>query len=83
VALAASQRRPRDVTTADLAAASIIIALKEVEHRPLFEQHFPDWAGRARYWHIDDIDVAAPGAALPALERCIHDLILELSGAKR
>src|SRR5947208_970613 len=36
-------RMPARVTNADLAAAQLIVALKDAEHRPLMVERHPDW----------------------------------------
>ena len=41
-----------------------IIALNEVEHRPLMLERFPHWKDRAEYWTVGDIDVLLPQVAL-------------------
>jgi predicted translation initiation factor SUI1 len=68
-------RLPETVTTADLEAAALVVALKDAEHRPLLAERFPDWAERVEYWHVDD----AP-AALGEIEREVHDLLARLLG---
>ncbi len=72
-------RFPAQVSAAELAAATIIIALKEKEHRPLFEKLHPDFADRVRYWHVHDLDAALPAEALAQIETQIRDLITEIS----
>ena len=66
----------------DLAAADLIIALKEVEHRPLLEAHFPGWVDRVEFWHIHDVDQSTPQQALPEIERLIDELIDRLRGSE-
>ena len=68
-------RMPAPVTTAELEAATRVIALKRDEHLPLVEERHPSWADKIEYWHIDD----APGV-LPAIEADVHRLIARLLG---
>jgi low molecular weight protein-tyrosine phosphatase len=63
------QRFPLPVSEGDIAAADHIVAVKEAEHRPLFEAKFPKWRHRVEYWHVHDLDCAEPDAAMPQLER--------------
>jgi protein-tyrosine phosphatase len=72
-------RLPRDVSEHDLRAASLVIALKEEEHKPLLEARFGSLAGRAEYWAVHDVDCASPADALPELERKIAELLARLS----
>lgn len=72
-------RYPQDLCEEDLAAASLIVAVKEAEHRPMMEACFPDWAERVRYWTIHDLDVADAASGLGALEEAVQKLLGELS----
>jgi protein-tyrosine phosphatase len=66
------------VLLADFDQASLIIALKEVEHRPMVERRFPHVAARIEYWHVDDIEFAPPEVALAMIDQAIEKLILRL-----
>ncbi|MGI6209494.1 MAG: low molecular weight phosphatase family protein [Anaerolineae bacterium] len=66
------------LTQHDLVRAKRIIALKEAEHRPLMERHFPLWADRIEYWHVHDLDVSEADEALPEIERLVEALIEEI-----
>lgn len=68
-------RMPMPVLEADLAAADRIIAVKEAEHRALFEAQFPAWRSRIEYWQVHDLDCATPDVAIPHLEREVIRLI--------
>jgi protein-tyrosine phosphatase len=72
-------RCPMQLQERDLAAADVIIALDEVEHRPYLERRFPSLACRIEYWHVPDLDRELPGAALSTIEREIDSLIQRLS----
>lgn len=76
-------RFPQQVNASELAAAGIIIALKEKEHRPLLEKNHPDYATRVQYWHIDDLDAALPAEALSQIETHVRNLVAEISVAAR
>ena len=73
-------RMPTRVGAEDLAAADLVVALKEAEHRPLMEERHPEWAGRAEYWAVHDVDFAPPEAALPEIEERVRELIARLAG---
>lgn len=60
--------RPTALTLGDLTRAHQVIALKELEHRPLMRQQFPDWEDRIQYWAVHDLDAAGPDEAIPAIE---------------
>jgi protein-tyrosine-phosphatase len=62
-------RFPQRAAAADLEKADIIVALKQDEHRPMLMEHFPAWAEKVEYWHIDD----EPGV-LGLIEREVRDL---------
>ena len=56
-----------------------VVAVKESEHRPLLEQHFPSRADRVEFWLIHDLDVATPEEALPELASHVEALVQRLS----
>ncbi len=71
-------RFPIQLSASDLAAANLVIAVKEAEHRPLLTQRFPQWPDRVEYWHIHDIDCALPADTLTALTDAVAQLIQRL-----
>ena len=73
-------RMPARVGAEDFAAADLVVALKEAEHRPLMMDRHPEWAGRAEYWAVHDVDFAPPEAALPEIEERVRELIARLAG---
>jgi protein-tyrosine phosphatase len=73
-----SRRLPQPCGPADFDGAQLIVALKEAEHRPMLERRFPEVAGKICYWHVDDIDFAAPEEALALIDRHVQDLVAEL-----
>lgn len=74
-------RFPLQATAVDLEKASLIVALKEAEHRPMLTAAFPEWADRVDYWHIDDLECAGPGEALLLLENEVRALVVRLKSA--
>ncbi len=81
VALEAQHRNPRPLTIGDLMEADLVVAVKEVEHRPLMREQFADWENQVEYWDVDDLDCATPDTALPYLEQRVRDLIVRLRAA--
>lgn len=74
-------RDPLQLTQIDLETADLVVAVKELEHRPLMAKQFPSWEDRVEYWHIDDLDCAQPEEALPLLEERVKTLVDRLAGA--
>lgn len=72
------RRFPMQLLEADLAAAKLVIALKETEHRPLLAKRFPRWSDPIEYWHIHDVDDAMPADALAVLTHEVTQLIQRL-----
>src|ERR1700733_3622114 len=70
-----AERYPLLCSPADFDLAQFVIALKEVEHRPLLAKKFPGWENRASYWHVHDIDVANPVKAAAGMDRLVRDLV--------
>jgi protein-tyrosine phosphatase len=72
-------RFPLPLSEADLAAADLIVAVKEAEHRPLVAARFPGWSDRIEYWHVHDLDCATPNDAIPHLENELIQLLDRLA----
>jgi protein-tyrosine phosphatase len=68
-------RMPRQLGEEDLRRASLVIALKEAEHRPLLQSRHPGWAQRVEYWHVHDLDFAPATEALAQIERLVLGLV--------
>ena len=71
----AMTRMPAQVTTDDLERADRIVALKQDEHLPLLQEHFPAWAEKVEFWHVDD----AP-EVLGLIEREVMGLVARILG---
>ena len=78
IAVDRNTRFPIQLQAEDLTWADLIIALDEVEHRPLLEKHFPALAHRVEYWQVHDLERASPDEALSMIEREIGSLIRRL-----
>jgi protein-tyrosine phosphatase len=74
----AALRGPCDVSEADLASATVVIAVKEAEHRPMVRKRFPTWSDRIRYWDVDDVPQVPAADALARLEILVRELVTEL-----
>jgi protein-tyrosine phosphatase len=72
-------RYPLTVTVDDFHSARHVVAVKEVEHRPMIQQFFPEWLDRVEFWRVDDVDYAGPEIAIPELRQNVVDLIERLS----
>lgn len=66
-------RFPLAIAADDFETAHWIVALKDLEHRPLLQERFPDWIERIEFWQVDD----AP-EALSEIEREVADLAARL-----
>jgi len=75
IPLPVPDRFPRQVTPDELASARLIIALKELEHRPLLESLHPEHAPRVTYWHVHDLDMATPDQAMAEIEGLVCQLL--------
>lgn len=54
-----------------------IIAMDEVEHRPMMEKAFPKFADQIEYWQVHDIDFTHPSEAMPRLKFKVEELVRE------
>lgn len=75
----ADARYPQTVVEDDFAAASLVICLKEAEHRPMMQERFPHRLAEVEFWRIDDIDCASPADALPRLAAELDRLAARLA----
>jgi protein-tyrosine phosphatase len=71
-------RFPLALVEQDLNAASLVIAVKEGEHRAYLLRLFPEWVERVRYWNVHDLDAAAAHDAMNELEGLVRRLIASL-----
>ena len=67
-------RDPLQLTHDDLAAADVIVAVCEEEHRPHIERDFLAAAERVRYWGVYDVPVWPAADGLAAIQRLVHEL---------
>ncbi|HUO08776.1 MAG TPA: low molecular weight phosphatase family protein [Phycisphaerae bacterium] len=72
-------RNPRQARDEEFAAADLVIAMKEAEHRQMMEEKYPHWAGKVRYWHIHDLDVIPNGGGLTDVESHVRKLVEQLA----
>ena len=71
-------RSPQQVSEEELVSASLVIALKEAEHRPYLTTRYPAWPDRVTYWHIHDLDKSTPTEALSEIADKVVALMNEL-----
>ena len=72
-------RFPQPLKESDLKDAGLVIALKEAEHRPLMQERFAAYADQVDYWHVHDLDCAAPQEALTEVEQQVRELLQRLA----
>lgn len=73
------ERFPMPVSEQDFQSATRVIALDELEHRPLMNERFPQWADAIEYWLVHDIDKTSATVALGQIEQHILQLIEQLA----
>jgi protein-tyrosine phosphatase len=78
-----AERFPISLSEEDLERADLVVAVKKAEHRAMMLEQFPAWADRIEYWHVDDIDCAAPEETLPACEAGVKALVERLAAEER
>ena len=67
------------LSEADLQKADLIIAMSDLEHRPMLSRMFPLWYEKIVYWQVMDIPDSLPEVALPAIELLVNELVIELA----
>lgn len=78
IATPTEPRAAQQVTDAELAAAALVIALKEAEHRPMLADRFPAFEDDVVYWTVHDLDAAPADQVLPALADAVEQLLERL-----
>jgi protein-tyrosine phosphatase len=71
-------REPLQVQEHELAAAQLIIALQEAEHRPLFAERYPAWGEHVVYWHVRDVRPSLAYNPLQEIEQEVRHLLPRL-----
>jgi protein-tyrosine phosphatase len=70
-----ADRPPEQCIILDLESADCVIALNELEHRPLMNKRFPNWESRIQYWEIGDVELIQPGKALALIDARVDALV--------
>jgi protein-tyrosine phosphatase len=78
-----AMRNPALCTLDDFAAAELVVALKDAEHRPMIEQRFASVAHRVQYWDVDDIEYLDPATALAGIDEQVGRLIGSLQNFRQ
>lgn len=63
------------LSPADLDRAHTIIALDDMEHRPMVAKFFPGWEKRITFWAVRDMPWCDPIDALPSIEKLVLSLV--------
>ncbi len=67
------------LSEADLREASLVIALKDDEHRPMVREMFPAWESKIVFWDVSDMPHIWPEEALPVIQKRVEELVRELA----
>ncbi len=76
-------RDPIAVTDADFAAAGLVVAVKEAEHRAMVERNFPQRISQVEFWHVHDLDCSEPVDTIASLDVLLVALVERLQTAAR
>ena len=79
VKLSDDERFPKPANEPDFQSATKVIALDELEHRPLMNERFPQWVDAIEYWLVHDIDKTSATVALGQIENNLLQLIEQLA----
>ena len=71
-------RYPMQLTEKDLARATQIVALYQVEHRPMMDAYFPEWTERLTYWDVPDLGEMDAEEGLALIEQNVRAFIAAL-----
>lgn len=79
VKLSDDERFLKPASEPDFQSATRVIALDELEHRPLMNERFPQWVDAIEYWLVHDIDKTSATVALGQIENNLLQLIEQLA----
>ena len=74
-----SMKFPEQIEARHFVSGVKIIAMDELEHRPMMEKDFPQYVDRIEYWQVHDIDFTEPAEALPILKEKVEVLVKQLA----
>jgi protein-tyrosine phosphatase len=75
----AEPRAPMQVALSDLEAASMVIAMDEIEQRPLIERRFPALATPIEYWDARDVISSACYDPLVEIDARVRAVVRRLA----
>jgi protein-tyrosine phosphatase len=70
-----ANRPPEQCISLDLESADYVIAVSELEHRPLMNKRFPNWESRVQYWEVGDAELMQPRTALALIDAQVDALV--------
>jgi protein-tyrosine phosphatase len=74
-------RYPLQVQEQDFQQATLVIALREAEHRPYVSARYPAWVDTIEYWHVHDGNPTPVYNPLTEIEKEVRRLIQRLHPA--
>ncbi len=66
---------PQPLEEKDFEIYNIIIALSEMEHRPMLERRFDQHLHKVRYFEVGDLPLEQPELAMDKLARLVKELL--------
>ncbi len=78
VAWQGQPRFPVRLERTDLVSADLIVAINELEHRPLMSRGFGEWSDLTLYWDVPDLNFMSAEDAFASIERHVVELIRQL-----
>ncbi len=71
-------RFPVRLERSDLLSADLIVAINEMEHRPLMSRRFGEWSDQTLYWDVPDLNLMSVEDAFATIERHVIELVHQL-----
>lgn len=69
---------PVQLKAPDLQQANLIVALKQAEHQPYIQLHYPHFDNKIIYWQVHDVEIDHPDKALAEVDQLVNDLVKTL-----
>lgn len=73
---------PRPIVQADFQTNDRILAMSELEHRPMLESRFPSYSHNVEYYEVGDLPLEAPKGAIQKIAKLVDGIVDEILNLK-
>jgi len=77
------ERYPRPLRREDFAKADRVIAMSEIEHKPMIKGRFLAQAGMVEYFEVGDLPLETPEMAIGKIANLVDKLVVKIKRAEK